>query len=89
MGGFGRRQGASEAQAFPLFGMSYSEDSQGLCLAMGEQPAPVWGQWSCPELLGSPSGHGCKASSLMSCIGGKEPSVCLARLFSHASEAQE
>lgn len=53
---------------------------------MGEQPAPVWGQRSCPKLLGSPSGHRCKASSLMSCIGGKAPSVCLARLFSHASE---
>lgn len=56
---------------------------------MGEQSAPVWGQRSCPELLGSLSGHRCKASSLMSCNGGKAPLVFLARLFSHASELRD
>lgn len=67
--------GAGGVQALQLLGMSNLRTLSG-------KPAPVWGHWSCPDLLGGPSDRRLEAISLM---WAKVPSACLAHL-SIASE---
>lgn len=82
MSRFGRRQGAGGVQALQLLGMSNLR-------TLSRQPAPMWGHWSCPDLLGGPSDCRCEASSLMCGVGLRLHQPSLPAHLSIASELRK